>query len=325
MPAFSRGCFLRLQLPLRQLRQLQPLPSFPKCYQARSFSASVLRAAKPTRTSPAIKSSFPKDKPSYAPLKASPNKTSVHQTYQTTLALKSHPTPLYEAPSHTLFILTSYGGAFFFLVYSGYACYTYFDAPAGIPVYVPYAFGGAGFLMAAFAGWLMLGPAKIIRSITAVPKRLGASAGKSAKGPRIASQGTAPELELEVELRKMFPMPFFPARKIYCKPREFIVSEALARPPPALSPAEMREMKMAEEEDRQRLLEYERSHILTAPFRHANKAFFELFQSMRRAWTREGFHRVEIKGKFYKFDTTGGWALDNGRALIRLAAVKRKP
>lgn len=184
-------------------------------------------------------------------------------------------------------------------------------------------------MMAAFAGWLILGPSKIIRSITAIPKHLAAAAaGAPTKGgPRVGikTAAAAPELELEVELRKMFPMPFFPARKIYCKPQQFVVPEMLARPAqPPLTGIELRQKQMAEEDQMKRLLEYERSHILTSPFRHANKAFYELFQSMRRAFTREGFHRVEINGKYYKFDTTGGWGLDNGRALIRLASVSRK-
>ncbi len=34
--------------------------------------------------------------------------------------------------------------------------------------------------------------------------------------------------------------------------------------------------------------------------------------------------KVEVKGSSYKLDVTGGWALDGGRALDRLARIKPK-
>jgi len=76
-----------------------------------------------------------------------------------------------------------------------------------------------------------------------------------------------------------------------------------------------------EEERRARVLAYDREHIMTAPFRHASRAFYELFKAVGRTWTREGFVKLGVKGRKYKFDVTSGWALDGGRALDRLATL----
>ena len=56
----------------------------------------------------------------------------------------------------------------------------------------------------------MLGPARLIKSITAIPSSGQAltKAGAGKNGPRLA---------IEIELRKMLPIPFFPARKVICE------------------------------------------------------------------------------------------------------------
>jgi hypothetical protein len=53
-----------------------------------------------------------------------------------------------------------------------------------------------------------------------------------------------------------------------------------------------------------------------------SRAIFKIFTGIRRAWSREGFMKVDVKGKMYKLDITGGWALDGGKALDRLATIK---
>ena len=172
--------------------------------------------------------------------------------------------------------------------------------------------------MGGFAGYFVLGPSMLIKSITAIPKNVVRSLGTEAKG------GSIPELQLEVELKKMLPVPFFPARKIYIRPQEMVLPMPLG--PTAsqrLTPAEMRQMKVEEERRRQMELEYERNHIMTSPFRHMNKVFFSLFQNTRRAFMKEGFVTVQVKQRTYKLDITGGWALDNGKALDRLVGVKK--
>jgi hypothetical protein len=190
------------------------------------------------------------------------------------------------------------------------------NTPEGLAPWVSTALAGVSIFMAAFGTYLVLGPARLIKTITAIPKNANAvstAVGKAAN----------PELQIEVELRKMFPLPFFPARKIYAKPEEIILPLPLA-PPPArtLTPTEKYELRVAEEEEKRKILEYERSHILTRGLRDMSRAFFQLFKAFGRMWHREGFMKVEVKSATYKLDVTGGWTLDGGRALDRLAKVK---
>lgn len=320
MSAFSRGCLLRHQNALtpRTIHLFFPSKSF---QGPRFFTTSpLLQATKKARPPPTIKKALSNSRASLTPPKSTPQTTQAAPTYQsyaTTLAQKLHPTLLYTAPSHTLFMWACYTGSGFCF---SYAIVTFWSnsisPPDGLATWVPIALAGVSFFMAAFGTWLALGPARLIRTITAIPK--SANALSTAVG-----KAAAPELEIEVELRKMFPLPFFPARKIYVKPEEIILPLPLAPPPPkTLTPTELREIRIAEEAERQKLLEYERSHIMTSPFRHMNRAFFELFKAIGRTWHREGFMKVEVKGSSYKLDITGGWALDGGRALDRLCRVK---
>ena len=173
-------------------------------------------------------------------------------------------------------------------------------------------------MMAAFGGWLILGPAGLIKSITAIPRKLNVAAGAVRKSP---------DLTIEVELSKMLPVPFFPARKLYVKPEELSKPTNLAfLPPPSkkLSAEAIRNMRIQEEREKKQRLEYEQSHIMSAPFRHASMAFFNLFKAIGRTWSREGFVKLNVKEKTYKLDVSGGWALDGGRALDRLATLKPK-
>jgi len=133
---------------------------------------------------------------------------------------------------------------------------------------------------------------------------------------------------VEIETRRLIPLPrqgF--TRRILVTPEELTMNHRLSAPTspsnPRPSAAERAEM-MREAE---KALEYERSHLLTAPFRHASRAFFGMFKSVGRVWTREGFLKLDVQGipkgqGTYKLDVTGGWALDEGRALDRLVKAK---
>lgn len=227
-----------------------------------------------------------------------------------------------------MFIFSSYSAAAFFFSYAGINWYSnYLFPPEGLDAWVPIAFGGICIMMGAFGGWLLLGPAGIVKSITAVPHKAVAAAAGAGKKVVAGGTATAPaELRIEVELRKMFPLPFFPARRILAKPEEVVLFHRLAATTERkLSPAELRALRVQEEEEKRKRMEYERSHILTAPFRHASMAFYELFRALRQTWTREGFTKMQVKGRQYKLDVSGGWALDDGRAIDRLVTIKPRP
>ena len=61
---------------------------------------------------------------------------------------------------------------------------------------------------------------------------------------------------------------------------------------------------------------------MTAPFRHAGSAIGAAFTGLRRGLNREGFAKIKVNGIQYKFDVTGGWALDEGKALDRVLHVR---
>ena len=290
-----------------------------------------MQAAKHVRPSQPLKRVVPKATQSSTPLKASsPTKATaskaptpaslVYKSYATSLAEKTHPTHLYEAPSHTVYMLTCYGTAGFCFTYAAISFWSnYVLAPPDLATWVPIALGGVSFLMACLGGWLVLGPARLVKSIIAVPRNLEVIKGgltKSGGGP------VTPELQIEVELKKMFPVPFFPRRKFYVKPEEIELSHRFVPVNKKISIQESRERTKLEEMEKQRLLEYERNHLLTSPFRRMSQLTFKMFTELKRVWTREGMMRVDIQNQRYKVDISGGWALEGGRALDRLAKIK---
>lgn len=324
MPAFSRGLLFRPRCAFEPLRNPHIFSQVKSCQQPRSFtSSSTLQALKKSRPPSAVKQSAPTTKPASTPTKlpAAP-RNATYQSYASTLAQKGHPTLLYVAPSHTAFLISSYSGAAFCFSYAAFNFWSsYLNPPPGLSTWVPIAFGAICVGMSAMGAWLMLGPSRIVRTITAIPKVPTVT---TAAGKNTTASGT-PELQIEIELRKMFPVPFFPARKLYIQPEQLVMDSQLVRPVDRrLSPAEVHAMRMQEEAERQKQLEYERSHILSAPFRHMSRAFYSLFKAIGRTWTREGFVKVGANGKMYKLDITGGWALDGGKALDRLATLKPK-
>ncbi|KAH7418120.1 hypothetical protein BKA64DRAFT_189103 [Cadophora sp. MPI-SDFR-AT-0126] len=327
MSAFSRGCLLRHQCAFKTPRTAHFfLPT--KYQQPRCFSSStLLQAAKQVRPSQPVKKVVPKNKSSSAPIKASisakaPTTASplVYKSYALSLAEKTHPTHLYEAPSHTVYMLTCYGTAGFCFTYAAISFWSnYMLAPPDLATWVPVALGGVSFLMACLGGWLVLGPTRLVKSLVAVPRNVQMIKGGLAKP---GDGSIVPELQIEVELKKMFPVPFFPRRKFYVKPEEIELSHRFVPVNKRISIQESRERAKLEAMEKARLLEYERNHILTSPFRRMSQLTFKMFTELKRVWTREGMMRVDIQNQRYKVDISGGWALEGGRALDRLAKIK---
>jgi len=214
-------------------------------------------------------------------------------------------------------MVSSYSAALFCFSYAGINFWSsYLHPPDGITWWVPISFGCISFAMAAFGGWLLLGPARLIKTITAIPNSV---MGNSSIVPT--------ELKLEIELRKMFPLPFFPARKLYAKPDEIELPSRLSPVDRRLSVEQMKSVRLQEEMEKKKQLEYEQSHIMSSPIRLLSRAlsrlFFDLFQALGRTWTREGFMKLRLKGQTYKLDG-GGWVLDRGKALDRLVTIKAR-
>lgn len=342
MSAFSRGCLRQQSLFTRPVQPLQ-LSS----YQPRFFTTTpFLQANKkshntPRRGSTPLDPIAPKQSPSGilpkeitipkptipqnhskpAPTKnLTISKKSLvapsvnYKTYADSLLQKDEPSTLYIAPSHTRYFISCWATTTLFMSQAVYCTRLYLLPPDDVHYLIPYGFGIAGMLWAGLGTWLVLGASGIIRKITAIPNK--------------TTDGSKPRsLELEVEFRKMFPMPFFPARKLYISPAEFIMYKPLN---PHLNPSQMAAIKRHEEglarEEAERL-EYEEAHKATAPFRKANaavsNAFSGLWYDTKRAWSREGFDKVRIKGRKYNMDVTSGQALDDGRALDKVVTIQQ--
>jgi hypothetical protein len=284
---------------------LSKAKTIPKSVKAKPVSKPVPTATKPS-TTPTAASASPE-----------------YHTYDSVLASRSSPTDLYLAPSHTLYTISAYGSAAFCLAYAGINYYTsILHPPPDLATWVPYAFSGVILLMGGFGGWLLLAPARLVRSIRAVPvkERITWSGGAPGKGQRVVERLQRPEVKVEVELRKMFPLPGFPARVMTASPSQLSLSHPLYAPQPMLTSSQKLAIQRMEAE----AAEKERNKsILTLPFRQMSTLLFGMFSGMKRVWTRDGFLKLGVKGQSYKLDITGGWALEEGRALDRLCRGKR--
>ncbi|EFX00161.1 hypothetical protein CMQ_7163 [Grosmannia clavigera kw1407] len=327
------------------------LPSSPGC---QLFSSFCPRAAQ--RARPKVKAAPPPPPPSgtarRSPLPPPPAASSTSsstaaaiRTFADQLGRRAAPTLLYEAPSHFWFRLSCTSAGMFCIGYTIVNYWSiYLRPPPDLVWWVPHAFGVICVVMAGLGGYFILGGARIIRSIHAVPaSRIAALAGPNfaAKAAKAAGSSTPAPVFLEVEIGRMLPV--LPARKLYVQPVAMSIPfrlvsfglegerigveapEAAATSGGAASPSTGYERvlaRRAEEERRKKSHEYEMNHLMTAPFRHAWQGARVAWVGVRRAFSREGFVPVDVDGQKYKLDVTGGWALENGRALDRLVTIK---
>ena len=345
MSSLPRSAFARSRLLAEALSSLSHshtiapirITTFRNCaaHTTRNLShTSIIRAAKPLKSAKAPK----------APKSVTPPPP-VYQSYAAKLASSNSPTLLYLAPSHALFIGTAYAGAAFCL---GYAAINYMSVvyypPPDLSKWIPYAFTGVCFMVSCFGGYLLMAPMRVIRSITAVPARakvvakaaapsakaagetVTTRAGKGAVAAKAATPAVPAEQEgeimLELKLRRM--LPILPAKVVTVPPSACTLNMPMYYPLSALTPAQRHAMEQRNEALKRAEQEEERKKsILTAPFRHLSKALYALMKNTQRIWTREGFLEIKIGQKTYKLDISGGWALDEGRALDRLIKSPR--
>ncbi len=262
-----------------------------------------------------------------------PSSPNPQLTYAAQLAAKPGPTTLYEAPSHLWMRAASLGIGLTCLGYTAYNSYAVcLYPPAGLMWWVRPAYAAVCFLVGGLGAWYVFSTARIVRAVRAVsPAHVLAAA-----GPIVNTTAAAASTPLLLELELGRVLPLVPARKLYVAPRDLVLPFRLATVPAlggkhavaaaldAGAPRDAREMALAllaDEERRRKAREYELNHILTAPFRHWWWLMGVAWRGIKRAFTRDGFATVEAKGQRYRMDITGGWALDNGRALDRLVSL----
>ena len=134
--------------------------------------------------------------------------------------------------------------------------------------------------------------------------------------PLTSSAGTSSSLLVRLELRRSLPLPFLKPRLLDVPVTDLSLSHRLtpeAAPTSTATPSEIRRQQAAQ-------LAFERSHIMTAPFRHLSYACWKALTALSRVWTRDGFVSCAVRGRagVWKLDRRGGWALDGGRGVDRL-------
>lgn len=266
------------------------------------------------------------------------------------LGRRTVPTLLYEAPSHLLFRVTTLGAGFLCIGYS-LANYwsVYISPPEGLVWWVPHAFGFICVTVVAVGTYFIMGGLGIIRAIHAVPAaRLAAIAGPKAAAAAVKAATTkagpvSHPVFLELQIGHVLPV--LSPHKRYVVPSAVVLPFRLAtcglsgdNAPVAAGAAEATpgggkatepmsgyervQAHRAEQERIEKLRAYEREHLMTAPFRHAGQGAQTFWRQMQRAFSRDGFVDVFVDGRKQKMDVSGGWALENGRALDRLVTVK---
>ncbi|KAK4186528.1 hypothetical protein QBC35DRAFT_500923 [Podospora australis] len=340
MASFSRGLGPQFFLLLRQ----QP-STCARCINSSSsssqplnhlllrarFSSSPLRLAIKSKSKPSpskkpqqplLQPSAPASKPkaNISPLLASARV--VPSTFAEQLAVKGR-TILYESPSHLWFRIGCFSSAAFCVSYTVYQYWTILlHPPPDLYWWIPHAFGVICVFMAGMGMYFVLGTGRIVRSITAVP---AASIAKLAK-----SSGASP-IYIEVTSQRM--APFLPPKKKLYLPDEvqlpfrmlgiFGTAGGINEPrKERLSLVEQVRAARKEIEDKKKEREYTMNHLMTAPFRDAKKAFGGMWSGIKRSFSREGFAKIKLGEQEFKLDVMGGWALDDGRAMDRLLAVR---
>ncbi|OTA61925.1 hypothetical protein K449DRAFT_434253 [Hypoxylon sp. EC38] len=245
-------------------------------------------------------------------------------SYAQKLAAKSSSTTLYEAGPNRAFLFSSYtaglsciaGAAVNVLV-------NVYNVPPGLHFAVPVAFGAVGIAMVYIGTRFALMPAGAIHSIKVLPARSAKASAQAAKATPLSA--SVVPVRLEIEARRSLPIPGLPLRRFEVDPNNVIMKAPMYNRKAAPSDYEKMLMKQEEAARRQKERDYEMSHLLTAPFRHAARAFGIFFANFRRGLTGEGFAPVIINGVKYKLDITSAYVLEEGRALDRIVRIEEDP
>jgi len=105
-------------------------------------------------------------------------------------------------------------------------------------------------------------------------------------------------------------------RSVVASQHDIVLSDHAFTQPVKLSPVEL--IAARKEEERRR--EYERSRILTLPFRQANYWMWRGFMFFKNIIWKDDFIYLQVIGRngTFKLDRNAAWALDDGRALDRV-------
>ncbi|KAI1192495.1 hypothetical protein F5X97DRAFT_317244 [Nemania serpens] len=231
------------------------------------------------------------------------------------LAMKSRPTLLYEAAPQTAFLISSYtAGVFCFGSAIVNSWFNVFNLPPGISPWVAVGFSAVSFAFAILGTIFSMRPCSIIRSISLLPNVASQKAPGSLNQP----------VKLEVVARRVSPVPL-PSKRIQVAPEQLVLVNRMQHLPIVLSAAQLATKQRKDAKRRKEERQYELDHLMTAPFRDAGRASTTLLDHIRRSLTNEGFAPVYINGTMYKLDIDGGYSLENGQVLDRIAKYQPDP
>ncbi|KAK4238148.1 hypothetical protein C8A03DRAFT_15359 [Achaetomium macrosporum] len=344
MASFSRGFGPRVLLLVRQQAPCECAAAQARLLlRARIHTSRLLqKAAQSSRPAvnaapkPATPAAAPKPAQAKASSPAIGSATTAHagrpSTYAEQLALKGR-TLLYEAPSHFWFRAGCFCSAAFCVSYTVYQYWTVIlHPPEGLMWWIPHAFSVILIFMAGMGAYFVLGAGRIVRSIEAVPAAAVAAKQIAAKAAGAAAAAAAPQSPIYIEVATRRAVPFMPAKKMLLRPEEVLLpmrmytlyagSNGAEAAQKSMSLAERVRAERAAREAKIAAKKYQMDHILTAPFRDAAKAFGTAWGGIKRSFSREGFAKIYLANREYKLDVTGGWALDEGRAMDRLLPVR---
>lgn len=251
-------------------------------------------------------------------------------SYALRLAQNKHGATLFEAAPQRMFLASSYaagfvciGGAIVNLYYNVY------NPPPGLGEWIPYAFSAVAVMLALLGTNFALMPAHVVRLIRVLPSAAAVAAGKpggARPGLVAGSSAVSHKVQLEVLVRRLTPIPGFPLKRMVVEPNDIVMKTRLFHPKKA-QPTEIEKMRMGREWEKRKKeqMQYNKDHLMTAPFRDGAWAMGQFFSTIRRGLTGEGFAPVEIKGGKYKLDIVKGYALEDGRALDRIVRIESDP
>ncbi|KAL2127678.1 hypothetical protein VTI74DRAFT_10326 [Chaetomium olivicolor] len=343
MASSSRGLAPRLLLLIRQPSRCNCTSPQTRQLLRAHFSTSRVLLQKPPRpyaktvpkttptkpTATAPRAAPTKPTTTRPPSPASTPRPAAATTYADQLARKGR-TLLYEAPSHFWFRAGCFSSGAFCVSYTVYQYWTVLlHPPEGLMWWIPHAFGAIIVFMAGMGAYFVMGAGRIVRSIEAVPAKDVVKKAVAAA----AADGAVKSSPIYIEVATRRIVPFAPPKKTVLLPEEVQLPfrmhsvfsagglDVTGQSKP-MGLAERVRAERAAREAKEAARKYTMDHIMTAPFRDASKAFGAAWSGIKRSFNREGFAKIKLGKQEYKLDVTGGWALDDGRAMDRLLSVR---
>ncbi|RDA85797.1 hypothetical protein CP532_6291 [Ophiocordyceps camponoti-leonardi (nom. inval.)] len=296
MASFSRGlrspCFVWSQ-PVTMLHRSMHGPA---TKTSRFFASSTGRVRKPVQADTLAL--------------AQAMQTGSRYAFLTKLAAKPSPTVLYQAPSHFWFYFTCWSTGVTMIGWSVFTAPVILDQPEGVPEFTKHVYAVSYFLLCAMGFYLIAKTPNVVNSIRLLPSNAVSTPAASSMA------AAAARLQLEVTVKRM--LPILPPKTITTGIENVSFKTRLTQWQHQIPESKLLEMERLEEARRAELRKFDMDHLLTMPFRRIGRGLQSLFQGVKSAWTGAGFGYMEVNGKKYKVDVTGGFSHATFRTLARI-------